>query len=163
MAGRKAKAPKSDVPAIAAPPKPKAADFLPAIIEQMVEGKSLREICAQDGYPSMYAFLRLVAADPEVETVYRAAAELRADGLFEKMMAVASTPMQGEKTKTTESDDGVKTETTTGDMVEHRKLQVDTLKWALARMNPKKYGDKVDMTHGGKVKVISLTADDEAI
>lgn len=35
------------------------------------------------------------------------------------------------------------TETKTVDMIEHRRLQVDTRKWVLAKMLPKIYGDKV--------------------
>ena len=78
-------------------------------------------------------------------------------------MDIADTPIEGEKTKTIDGPDGKKTEVTTGDMIDHRKLQVDARKWALARMNPKKYGDKVDLNHGGRVKVVSLDRDDEAI
>ena len=34
--------------------------------------------------------------------------------------------------------------------VSARKLQVDTLKWRLAKMLPKKYGDKIDVTSDNK-------------
>ena len=33
------------------------------------------------------------------------------------------------------------------------KLQIDTRKWVLSRMNPKKYGDKQQMEHSGDVAV----------
>jgi hypothetical protein len=46
----------------------------------------------------------------------------------------------GEKTKI--MPDG-KTETIKGDMIEHRRLQVDARKWMAARLAPKKYGDRV--------------------
>ena len=35
-------------------------------------------------------------------------------------------------------------------MLGHRRLKADTLKWAMSKMFPKKFGDKVDVTSGGK-------------
>lgn len=68
-------------------------------------------------------------------------------------MQIADTTQEGVKTRTTK--DGL--EVTTGDMIEHRKLQVDTRKWALARMFPKKYGDATMLKHadadGNSLKV----------
>ena len=77
---------------------------------------------------------------------YMRAREIWADAEFETMMHIADTPQLGEKTKETAT--GI--EVTTGDMIEHRRLQVDTRKWALARMSPRKYGDKVGLEHTGR-------------
>jgi hypothetical protein len=38
-------------------------------------------------------------------------------------------------------------------MIEHRRLQVDARKWILARMDPKKYGDKIEQTVEQKTTV----------
>lgn len=70
---------------------------------------------------------------------YVGAREAWAEAEFEEMMRIADTPQMGEKIKV--NDDGI--ETTTGDMTEHRKLQIDTRKWVLARMSPRKFGDKI--------------------
>lgn len=136
---------------------------IPAILERMIEGESLRSICRSEGMPHISSFLQWVAEDPILEKQYAAAMQLRADVYFEQMLDIADTPLEGEKTKTIDGPDGQKIETTIGDMIDHRKLQVDARKWALVRMNPKKYGDKVDLNHGGRVKVVSLDRDDEAI
>jgi hypothetical protein len=37
-----------------------------------------------------------------------------------------------------------------GDSVQRAKLRVDTRKWLMAKMKPKVYGDKLDMTTNGK-------------
>ncbi len=74
---------------------------------------------------------------------YARARRYWAESEFERMMEIADTPQLGEKTKTT--DKGV--EVITGDMTDHRRLQVDTRKWALARMFPKKYGDATLLKH----------------
>lgn len=37
------------------------------------------------------------------------------------------------------------------------KLKVDTRKWLLSRMDPKRYGDKVEQHHTGGVEVTQIT------
>jgi hypothetical protein len=54
---------------------------------------------------------------------------------------VADTPRVGKKVKT--FADGSQ-EVTEGDMVDRSRLMVDTRKWLLSKMFPKKYGDKID-------------------
>lgn len=49
---------------------------------------------------------------------------------------------------TKETDRG--TETRTGDMIEHRRLRVDTWKWMLAKALPKVYGDRLAAELTGK-------------
>ena len=35
-------------------------------------------------------------------------------------------------------------------MLGHRRLQVDARKWMLGKLNPKKYGEKLDVTSDGE-------------
>lgn len=35
--------------------------------------------------------------------------------------------------------------------VNRSRLRVDTLKWLMSKLHPKKYGDKVELEHGGKI------------
>jgi hypothetical protein len=78
--------------------------------------------------------------------------ELRQEKIFEEILEIADTPKEGIKKK--ETDKGV--EITTGDMIQHRRLQVDARKWMLGKMNPKKYGDKLetDNNHSGKIEIV---------
>lgn len=146
-----------------APAKPDLKDKIPEILDAIASGRSLNEICDQDGYPHRVTFLRWVREDEDLERKYSLAISMRADVYFERMLDIAANQELGETVKTVDGPDGEKTEITKGDMVNHRRLHIDTIKWALARMNPKKYGDKVDLNHGGKVKVVPLSSDDEAI
>ena len=46
--------------------------------------------------------------------------------------------------------------------IQRSKLRVDTRRWALSKMQPKKYGDKLDITSNGEKiepQQIQLTAD----
>lgn len=36
------------------------------------------------------------------------------------------------------------------DHIQRSKLRIDTRKWLMAKLKPKKYGDKVDVNHGGQ-------------
>ena len=99
-------------------------------------------------------FYEIVNENKDIADQYARAMLERADYYAEKMLEVAETPQEG---TVIETDDNGRTKEKTGDMLGHRKLIVDTYKWAAARMNPKKYGDKIDMTSGGeKINVINL-------
>jgi hypothetical protein len=83
--------------------------------------------------------------DEEKKKRYARACELRADVIFDEMLEISDTPKLGEVTVVSDSGTSIKTE----DMTQHRKLQVETRKWVLAKLAPKKYGDKLDVTSGG--------------
>lgn len=83
-------------------------------------------------------------SDESFQSQYARARSFWAESEFEEMNRIADTPQIGIKTET-DAKGGVKT--IEGDMIEHRRLQVDTRKWALARMSPKKYGDAMQLKH----------------
>lgn len=51
-----------------------------------------------------------------------------------------------------------------GEHIQRSRLRVDTMKWRLARMNPREYGDRITQEHtgpgGGPVTSVNLTAVD---
>jgi len=116
------------------------------ILIQIEEGASLRSVLRQEDMPGRTAFFEWLKEDEVKANQYAKATEKRHDVLFEEILEIAYTPEIGTTTKETER--GV--EITTGDMVAHRRLKIDSLKWCLSKMNPKKYGDKLDMTSGGE-------------
>jgi len=82
--------------------------------------------------------------------------------LFDEILEIADTPREGTVVKVTEKG----TETRTGDMIEHRRLQVDARKWMLAKALPKIYGDKITTElsgpDGGPVEVRERSPLDDA-
>lgn len=112
-----------------------------ALLAAIMGGASMRKACrdlALDN-ATVYADLR---ADEDFSRQYARACEVRADDMFDEMIEIADTPVRGEFRK--KLKDGTE-EVTEEDMLGHRRLQVDTRKWALARMNPRKYGEKVQV------------------
>lgn len=142
--------------------KPDERAKIPEIIEQMIEGKSVREICKQEGFPPISTFLTWVAKDEELAKVYAEAMQLRADALFEEMFDIADDGSNDWMERTNKDGDNIGW-MVNGECVNRSKLRVDARKWALAKMHPKKYGEKVDLNHGGRVKVVSVDRDDEAL
>lgn len=128
------------------------------ICERIAEGESLRAICSAASMPNKATVFRWLAADETFRDQYARAREAQADALFDEILHIADTPLKGVKTKTTPN--GV--ETQEGDMIEHRRLQVDARKWMAGKLRPKVYGDKLDIEHKGGVTVV-LESDAERL
>ena len=116
-------------------------DFKSRILEETSQGASLSQIMAQKGYPKRNTVYKWLTEDETFANKDAQAREERADKIFEEMIEIADTVELGD----TIEDDGKRTTKRTGDMVQHRKLRIDTRKWILSRMNPKKYGDKASV------------------
>lgn len=144
-----------------AQPKPEPKAKIPEILARMADGESLRSICRDKDMPNKANVFRWLAQDEGFQKAYAAAMEQRADALFEEMFDIADDARNDWMEKTSKSGEAF--EAFNREAVQRSALRVDVRKWALARMNPKKYGDKVDLNHGGRVKVVTLDRDDEAI
>lgn len=144
------------------PQKPELRKKIPAILDHIAEGKSLRSICDTDGFPPISTFLTWVASDAELEKAYRFALEIRADVQHEEMMEIADDGRNDWMEVANKNGEFIGW-TLNKEAVARSKLRLDQRKWSASRMNPKKYGDKVDLNHGGKVQVVTLNADDDAV
>jgi hypothetical protein len=124
-------------------------DFICLKIE---EGLSLRAVLRMEGMPSSSTVFIWLDSSEEKSKQYARSTEIRAEGIFDEMIEISDTLTIGETI--TEKPNGV--EITRADMPHHRRLQIDTRKWALSKMNPKKYGDKIDLTTKGKEIITQL-------
>lgn len=101
------------------------------ICSRLAAGSSLRAICMLDSMPCASTVFLWLTKHQEFSDNYAKAIDERAAGMFDDMLDIA---------------DDVEPETA---CVAKARLRVDTRKWALARMNPKKYGDKIQAELGG--------------
>lgn len=111
------------------------------ICARLATGETLRSICRDDGFPPE-STVRQWALD-NVQGFYAQyvrARDIGLDAMADEILDIADTPHDG--VTVTEKVSG--TEKRFGDMVEHRKLRVDTRKWYLSKLAPKRY-DKPDM------------------
>jgi hypothetical protein len=113
--------------------------FNEILIDISENGKSA--IAAIKGRMSTQTFFDLLN-DDEKSKRYARACEMRAE-------VIAS--------ETIDISDSVK-----GTDVNRDRLRVDTRKWLLAKLHPKKYGDKLDIEHSGGITLHFDTDDKQA-
>lgn len=124
------------------------------ILDRLAGGESLRSICASsEEMPDIRTVMRWLRKDLVFRDQYARAREIWADSVFDECQQIADTLVEGTKTEEGVNDKGSYSKTIKGDMIEHRRLQVDTRKWAAGRMNPKKYGDRIQQDVSGSLEV----------
>lgn len=124
---------------------------------EIARGRSLVSILKEDDtLPCSATIYKWLIQQPEFAEKYARAREAQADVLFDEILRIADTPQIGVKTKT---NDKGEVETTEGDMIEHRRLQVDARKWMAGKLRPKKYGDfkavELSGPEGGPVQTVT--------
>lgn len=107
------------------------------ICARLAEGEPLKQICRGPDMPNESNVRYWALDNAEFGALYTRAREVGYDKLAEEILRIADTLKEGTVVSTKEWG----TEVTTKDMIEHRKLQIDTRKWLLAKMLPKRYGD----------------------
>jgi len=115
------------------------------VIKELQSGVSLRQILNKPGTPSRTALYSWLDLDTSYQERFARAMALGDEVLFEETLEIARTPINGEVTEI--GPKGLKI--TTGDMLGHRKLLIETIDKVLARRNPRKYGNKIDITSAG--------------
>lgn len=102
----------------------------------------LEAICdANEGFPSARTVYRWLIDNPAFRQSYTRAKEDQLQILEDEMIAIADKTEVGEIV--TVKPDG--TETRKADMIEHRKLRIETRKWLMGKLKPKKYGDRTTL------------------
>ena len=114
------------------------------ICEKLMEGVSLREICRGEGVPKRGTIYSWLIAHEAFADQYARACEVREDGMFDELFDIAD-DSSNDWMKRKDGEEALDSE-----HVQRSKLRIDTRKWALARMRPKKYGDRLDLNHGGQ-------------
>jgi hypothetical protein len=105
------------------------------ICDQLMDGKSLVKICAQDGMPHRSTVIRWMADDPDFATRCARARDAQADLMDDKILDVA---------------DASTSETAAADRV-----KIAAYQWRASKLAPKKYGDKLDLNHSGSIGTMS--------
>ena len=113
------------------------------ILQEIEEGASLRSILRRDEMPTQKTFFDWLHNDEDKVKQYARATEKRADAIFEEILEIAD-----EKSNDTIYTD--KGEIPNSEWMARSRLRVDARKWMLGKMNPKKYGDKLDVTSDGE-------------
>lgn len=121
------------------------------VCNEIAEGKSLRFVLANnEGMPAKNTFLEWIDSDKEKATQYARAMELRQECIFEDILAISD----NQEDDVLINDEGV--EITNHNVIQRARLRVDARKWMLGKMNPKKYGDRLETenNHSGEITIV---------
>ncbi len=122
----------------------KVKEMFEYILLEIEKGRATRNILKDDCTPDITTFYRWLAEDKEKSKRYACACEVRAEKLFDEMLDIADDGTND----TYIAPDG--SEMVKQDHIQRSRLRIDTRKWILSKLNPKKYWEKLDMTSGWK-------------
>lgn len=106
-------------------------DVADRICDAVANGKSLVQVCAEDWAPHRRTVFRWKAANEEFSKQLELATAERADFYFDEIHNIADWCVED------------------SEAIAKARLRIEARKWTLARMAPKKYGDKLQHTGDG--------------
>nr|WP_156025870.1 terminase small subunit protein [Sulfitobacter sp. 20_GPM-1509m] len=117
---------------------------------------TLREICRAEDMPPE-STVRLWALDDRegFSAHYTRAREIGYHVMADELMEIADDGRNDFTSRNAGDAEAV----LNGEHIQRSRLRVDTRKWMLSKVLPKIYGDKLDLNHGGGLKV-TISGDD---
>lgn len=112
------------------------------ICMRLSEGESLRSVCSDEGMPSKQSVLRWLTKHEEFRCQYVRAKEQGAEALAEEMFDIADDGANDWMEKKDKDGEAIGWQLN-GEHVRRSQLRIDTRKWYLSKIMPKKYGEKV--------------------
>lgn len=140
----------------AAKPRGRPSKFTEALAAEICarlgKGEPLAHICRDRHMPEVRTVSHWKESHPTFLADFARARDEGFDAIAAECLEIANTQVKGEIRKRTPK--GI--EVTTEDMLGHRKLQIETRLKLLAKWDPKRYGDKIDLNanHSGEIKII---------
>jgi len=104
------------------------AEIQEKVVEAIQTGRSLRQVCQDDGMPDFRTVQRWIVSDGAFAVRYARARTAQADTLFDRMEAVEEA-------------------VAAGTMDSHAaRVVLDSMRWRASKLAPKVYGDRLDVS-----------------
>ena len=105
------------------------------VCAELAKGKSLRSICDKsDKMPHWVTVLQAVQRDENLHEMYTRARAIGAEILADEMFDLARQPLDGVEKQLANAE------------VQRRRVEIDTMKWCFARMQPRGIRNNVEDT-----------------
>lgn len=101
----------------------------------------MRTVCAADDMPAMSSVFKWLREHESFSEQYARATKERTEAHNEKMLDIGDDSIDAAHNADPKAANAV---------VSAYKLKADNLKWVMSKMQPKKYGDKLDVVSDGK-------------
>lgn len=115
-----------------------SAEIADAILTELMCGRSLRSVCADEGMPHIATVMRWRLKYPEFREQYAHACKERTAYHAEEILDIADDGLNDtyvdHKTGETRTD---------MDVIARSKIRIDARKWLMSKMNSKDFGDKI--------------------
>lgn len=118
------------------------------ICEKLAEGLSLRTVCKEDWAPALSSVFKWLREKPEFSEQYAKAKEQGALAMFEEILDIADDGTNDWMEIHSADGEAIGWKQN-GEAIQRSRLRVDTRKWALSKILPKKYGDRQQLEHTG--------------
>ncbi len=125
------------------------------ICRRIAKGEGLREICADPDVPSHQVVYGWMAVESAFKTAYARAREAQMETWADELVEIADDATNDYIERI--GKDGEVERVIDPEAVQRSKLRIDTRKWIMARLAPKRYGDKIDVNLSATVEVSTLS------
>lgn len=102
------------------------------VCDEIAKGRSLRSVCSEAGMPDPATVIKWTLEDKELAQHYARARADQADTYADQIIEIADSAEDANLAK----------------------VQIDARKWVAARLLPKKWGDRQEIEHTGKIESI---------
>jgi len=125
------------------------------ICSRLSVGNSMRKVCEDEGMPDRSSIFLWMSKYPEFSSQYANAKLEAAESLAEELFDIADDG-RNDWMETLDREGNVVGFKANGESIQRSRLRVDTRKWYLSKIMPKKYGEKSQMeltgANGGAMK-----------
>lgn len=127
------------------------------ICSRIASGESLRAICTSEGMPSKTSVFRWLASNEKFRDQYAHAKEAGCEALAEELFDIADDGTNDWVQSNDPDNPGYRLN---GEHVQRSKLRVDTRKWYLSKIVPKKYGENSKVELAGSIDLRKMSDDE---
>lgn len=129
------------------------------ICDRIADGQTLREICRDEAMPGSTTVKRWLRQDEAFRTQYAQAREEQAEHFADEIAEIADDGSNDWMDRQLENGRVVRT--LDHEHVSRSKLRIDTRKWLMSKVAPKRYGDRTELTGPGGAPLIPEASPDD--
>ena len=123
------------------------------VCERIANGESLRAICDDADMPDKSTIFAWLTQDAAFSDQYARARESQADAIFDDILSIADDGRNDWMEKRNADGEAIGWQEN-GEAIRRSQLRIDARKWMAGKLRPKKYGDKLDVNHEGKLDMV---------
>lgn len=127
-----------------------------SILLRIAHGESVRQIAQDSLMPASSTIYEHLIESKEFAEQYARAREAQTESMADEILAIADDSTHD--TMTIKRGD-LETEVADNEWINRSRLRVDTRKWLMGKLAPKKYGEKIQQEHtgkdGGAIQIVS--------